>query len=182
MYRILLCLSFLTISLAAVSQKYKPADEGSKVHFVIKNFGINTGGDLSGLAGDINFVPANVAACSFDVSVNVNTIDTDNGPRDKALRSSEYFDAEKYPRINIKSTKIYRTNKSTSGWYQFTGTLTMHGVTKPLAFLFKATKKGDDYLFTGGFIINRLDYGVGKNSTVLSNSVNVSLSVLAKKS
>lgn len=182
MSRLLLCLSFLIISFAAISQKYRPADEGSKVHFVVKNFGINTGGDFSGLAGDINFVPANVAACSFDVSVNVSTIDTDNESRDKALKSIEYFDAEKYPVINIKSTKINRTNKSSSGWYQFTGTLTMHGVTKPIAFLFRATKKDDGYLFVGGFIINRLDYGVGKNSSVLSNSITVSLSVLAKKS
>src|SRR5438045_7587500 len=105
MSRIIICLSFLAISFAAVSQKYKPVDEGSKVHFEIKNFGINTGGDLSGLAGDINFVPANVGACSFNVSVSVNTIDTDNGSRDKHLKSDEYFDAEKYPLITLKFIK-----------------------------------------------------------------------------
>jgi polyisoprenoid-binding protein YceI len=182
MQRLLLFLSFAAISFTAASQKYKPVDDGSKVHFTIKNFGIGTGGDLSGLAGDINFVPANVAACNFDVSVSVNTIDTDNGSRDSHLRSEEYFDAEKYPLITIRSTKINRTNKSAAGWYQFMGTLTMHGVTKPIAFLFRAIPKDSDYLFVGGFIINRLDYGVGKNSSVLSNSVNISLSVLAKKS
>ena len=182
MSRIILCLSFLAISFAAVSQKYKPVDDGSKVHFEIKNFRINTGGDLSGLAGDINFVSGNVADCSFNVSASVNTIDTDNGSRDKHLKSSEYFDAEKYPVITLKSTKIYPTNKTSSGWYQFTGTLTMHGVTKPIAFPFRATAKGIDYLFVGGFTLNRLDYGVGKNSSVLSNTVKVSISVLAKKS
>jgi Uncharacterized conserved protein len=182
MSRIILCLGLLAVSFAGISQKYKPADEGSKVHFVIKNFGINTGGDLAGLTGDINFVPANITACSFDVSVSVNTIDTDNGTRDKDLKSDKYFDADKYPVITIKSTKIYPTNKTALGWYQFTGTLTMHGITKPIAFPFRAIKKGNDYLFVGGFILNRLDYGVGKSSSVLSNSVNVSLSVLAKKS
>src|SRR4029077_5795237 len=90
-------------------------------------------------------------------------------------------EAETYPVITIKSAKINKTNKSSSsGWYQFTGTLTIRGVTKPIAFLFQSTKKGDDYLFVGSFEINRLDYGVGKNSTVMSNNVKVSLSVLAK--
>ena len=182
MTRILLSFSFLILSLTAVSQKYKPADEGSKVHFIIKNFGIDTGGDLAGLTGDINFNPANVAKCSFDVSVSVNTIDTDNDSRDKHLKSDSYFDAETYPVITLKSTKIFRTNKSSSGWFQFTGTLTMHGVTKPIAFPFQATKKGNDYLFVGGFTINRLDFGVGKNSSVLGDSVEVSISALAKKS
>jgi polyisoprenoid-binding protein YceI len=182
MSRLLFTFSFFILSFVASAQKYKPVDEGSKVHFIIKNFGIDTGGDLTGLAGDINFVPADITKSSFDVSVEVNTIDTDNGNRDKHLRSSEYFDVEKYPVITIKSTKINRTNKSASGWYHFTGTLTMHGVTKPIAFPFRATKKGDDYLFVGGFTVNRMNYGVGKNSSVLSNTVKISMSVLAKKS
>jgi polyisoprenoid-binding protein YceI len=182
MSRLLFTFSFFILSFVASAQKYKPVDEGSKVYFIIKNFGIDTGGDLIGLAGDINFVPADITKSSFDVSVEVNTIDTDNGNRDKHLRSSEYFDVEKYPVITIKSTKINRTNKSASGWYHFTGTLTMHGVTKPIAFPFRATKKGDDYLFVGGFTVNRMNYGVGKNSSVLSNTVKISMSVLAKKS
>ena len=181
MQRLLLSFLFLFAVSAASAQKLKPADEGSKVHFVIKNFGINTGGDFSGLTGEINFVSANVPASTFDVSVSVNTIDTDNEMRDKDLKKSSYFDAEKYPLITIKSTKINRTNKSSSGWYQFNGTLTMHGLTKPITFLFQQTKKSDGYLFVGGFIINRMDYGVGKSSSVLSNNVNISLSVLAKK-
>lgn len=182
MLRSLLSFSFLIISVTGIAQKYKPVDEGSKVHFIIKNFGIDTGGDIAGLTGDINFVPGDVIKSSFEVSVDVTTIDTDNNNRDSHLRSSEYFDAEKYPVITIRSTKINRTNKSSSGWYHFTGTLTMHGVTKPIAFPFRATKKGADYLFVGGFPLNRLDYGVGKNSSVLSNSVKVSITVLAKKS
>lgn len=182
MTRILLSFSFLLFSSVAISQKYKPVDEGSKIHFIIKNFGIDTGGDLAGLTGDINFTPARVATCSFDVSVSVNTIDTDNDSRDKHLKSSSYFDAETYPEITLKSTKINRTNKSSSGWFQFNGTLTMHGVTKPIAFPFQATKKGNDYLFVGGFNINRLDFGVGKNSSVMGNNVKVSISALAKKS
>ncbi|MDB5223108.1 MAG: YceI family protein, partial [Chitinophagaceae bacterium] len=164
------------------SQKYKPADAGSKVHFTIKNFGINTGGDFSGLSGNINFVPANIITSSFNVSVSANTVDTDNGMRDKELNGKTYFDAEKYPEITITSTKVNRTNKSAASWYYFSGTLTMHGVTKPIEFPFTAIKKGDDYLFAGSFTINRLDFGVGKNSSVMSNSVKVSLSVLAKKS
>ena len=182
MQRLLLSFSFLIFSFAAISQKYKPLDAGSKVHFIIKNFGIETGGDFTGLAGDISFIPANITTSSFDVSVSVKTIDTDNDMRDKDLKAKKYFDADTYPAITIKSTKIDRTNKSATGWYYFTGTLTMHGVTKPIEFPFSATLKGNDYLFVGGFTINRLDYGVGGNSAVLSNNVKVSLSVLAKKS
>jgi polyisoprenoid-binding protein YceI len=182
MSRIILCCAFLIVSFIAVSQKFKPSDAGSKVHFIIKNFGISTGGDISGLTGNINFSPSNISTSSFDVSVNVSTIDTDNEKRDNHLKSEDYFNAEKYPSINIKSSRINKLNKSATGMYYFTGTLTMHGIIKTIAFPFTVNRKGDDYLFVGGFSINRLDYGVGKSSSVLSNGVKVTLSVLAKKS
>lgn len=181
MSRILLFISFLLFSFSAVSQKFTPVDEESKVHFTIKNFGISTGGDLSGLTGDIIFLPGNMTGCSFNVSVKVNTIDTDNEKRDNHLKSEDYFDAEKYPSITIKSTRINKA-KAPPGKFIFTGTISMHGLSKSIVFPFTATKKGDDYLFAGEFQINRLDFGVGKNSSVLSNSVKISLSVLAKKS
>ena len=182
MSRSLLVFYFLIFSFTAISQNYKPVDAGSKVHFVIKNFGIETGGELTGLSGNINFIPSKVTTSSFNVSVAVKTIDTDNDMRDKELRDKKYFDADTYPVIIIKSTKIDPTNRTGTGWYYFTGTLTMHGVTKPIEFPFTATLKGNDYLFAGEFSINRLDYGVGGNSSVLGNTVKISLSVLAKKS
>ena len=182
MNRLIVTICSLIFSLQVISQNYIPVDNGSKVHFTIKNFGISTGGDLSGLKGTISFDPANLPSSDFNVSVDVKTIDTDSKSRDEHLVSQSYFDAEKYPVILIKSTKINTTNKSNSSVYYFTGTLTMHGVTKNVAFPFTATPKGDDYLFSGDFEINRLDYSVGESSAILSKTVKVSLSVLAKKS
>ena len=173
------CLLFISIQTTA--QKYLPGNTGSKVHFTIKNFGIKTGGELSAIKGEIFFFTSDLAACRFNVTVDASTIDTENGSRDGHLKGSEYFDAEKYPVITITSTKIDKTNKTEAGYYYFTGSLTMHGITKVIAFPFKAEKTNDDYLFTGEFELNRLDYGIGDKSAVLSNTVTVSLSVLAKK-
>ncbi|MBA2250393.1 MAG: YceI family protein [Chitinophagaceae bacterium] len=182
MYKFILVSFFSFLFLKTFSQNYKPADAGSKVHFVIKNFSINTGGDISGLKGNVVFNPSALAKSLFDVSVDVNTLDTDNGSRDAHLKSDDYFDAAKYPVITIRSAKIDRTNRTSAGYYFFTGTLTLHGITKEISFPFKAKQQGNDYLFTGNFEINRVDYGVGDNSSVMSKTVKISLSVLAKKS
>ncbi len=167
---------------ATQAQKYAPVDQGSKIHFVIKNFGINTGGELTGLKGDIIFFTTDLAACKFNVSVSSSTIDTDNESRDKHLKNEEYFDVEKYPEITLASTKVEKTNKTGDGYYFLSANLTIHGITKAVSFPFHAEKQNADYLFTGDFEINRLDFGVGESSAVLSNTVKVSLSVLAKKS
>src|SRR6185312_10183887 len=173
-------LAFLILlSINAHSQNYTPLDAGSKVHFIIKNFSINTGGDFSGLKGQIVFSPEKVADSKFDVTVSAATIDTDNEMRDKNLASDEYLDAAKFPVIKMVSTK---TNKTTDGFYFFTGDLTIKGVTKSISFPFQVKKTSDGYLFTGSFDIDRTDFGVGEKNIVLSNKVSVSLSVTAKKS
>lgn len=171
---------FLLLADASFAQKYKPLEDGSKIHFVIKNFGINTGGDFQGLSGEIIFDPEKLAQSSFNVTVKAVTIDTDNKSRDKNLKE-DYFEAEKFPEIRIVSTKVDKTNKSEDGYYFFTGNVIIRDISKPIAFPFKAEKQNGNYLFTGEFQINRLDFNVGSNSTVLSNKVNVSLKVLAKK-
>lgn len=172
---------FIFFTSAAQAQKYIPLDAGSRVHFVIKNFGINTGGQLTGLKGDINFSTTDLAACRFNVTVSTSTIDTDNESRDRHLKGEEYFDAAKFPDITLVSTKVSKTNKTDDGYYFLTGNLTIHGITKPISFPFHTELKNNNYFFTGDFEINRLDFEVGESSAVLSNTVAVTLSVLAKK-
>lgn len=172
----ILCFSVLI----GVAQNYVPVDDGSKVHFVIKNFGINTGGDFQGLDGDIFFDPSKIKQCFFQVTVEAKTVDTDNNSRDDNLHDPEYFDVGQSPRIMIVSTKIDKTNKTDEGYYYFTGKLIIKGVSKPLAFPFHAEKKGSGYFFTGEFSLNRLDFEVGSKSSVLSHKVVVSLKVYAK--
>ncbi|MEO7316699.1 MAG: YceI family protein [Ginsengibacter sp.] len=176
-----LLFSFLVLfSVHASAQNFVPADDGSNVHFTIKNFGFNTGGDFKGLKGTIFFNPSFPSTATFSVNISSATINTDNETRDKDLREELYFHVEKFPEISLVSTKIDKTNKTDDGFYFFTGNLTIKGVTKPVSFPFKAEKVLNNYLFTGEFSINRLDFGVGEKSTVLSQKVIVNLKVLAK--
>lgn len=171
-------LIFSTFLLSAQAT-YTPVDAESKVHFVIKNFGIRTGGDFSGLNGTIKFSPENYAASVFDVTVDANTIDTDNNSRDGHLRKAEYFDVATYKTIHFKSTKVVLS--SVKGRFYIYGDLTIKGVTKPVEFGFGATAKDGGYVFDGEFSINRRDFGVGGSSISLSDNLTVSLSVFAKK-
>ena len=122
---------FLSFSIKTNAQQ-KPVDEKSKVSFTIKNFGLNTSGTLQGLNGTIKFDDANPSASSFDVSVNVNTINTGIDNRDNHLKKEEYFNVEKYPTITFVSNGIKKDNDG----YSVTGNLTIKGVTKSISFPF----------------------------------------------
>ena len=173
----------ITAFLLCINSSYSqrilaPMDEVSKVHFVIKNFGIKTGGDFTGLKGTMKFDPNNLSAWAFDVTIDASTINTDNGSRDGHLRKEEYFDVKKYPTIRIVSTKIQATDKP--GVYLLNANLTIKGITKPIKFTFKANSSNAGYLFTGEFPMNRRDFNVGGNSVSLADNLKVSLSVFAK--
>ncbi len=165
------------VSLTAQST-YTPVNDASKVHFVIRNFGLKTGGDFSGLKGTIKFDPTNLTTSSFDVTVDAATVDTDNSSRDGHLKRSDYFDAATHKTIRFKSTKITRSSKA--GRLYIYGNLTIKGVTKPVEFGFGATPKDGGYVFDGSFTINRRDYGVGGSSVSLSDNLTLTLSVFAK--
>lgn len=179
MKRFLSAALFSSFAIAGFSQLYTPADAGSKVRFVIRNFGINTGGTFQGLQGSISFDPANPTAASFEVSVDANTVDTDIEARDNHLRKAEYFNVKEFPQLSFKSSRITRSN--TAGYLFMFGTITIKGVSKEISFPFKATEKDGGILFEGEFKLNRRDFGVGRRSLSLADELNVELSVFAKK-
>ncbi|CAN5570123.1 YceI family protein [soil metagenome] len=172
-------LLFLTLLFGySRAQIFLPVDEGSSVKFSIKKFGFSTNGSFTGLKGKILFDASNTAITSFMVTVDAGSVNTDNSTRDKHLRKEDYFDAVKYPLISFGSTNITR---DATGKFLITGNLTIKGVTKQISFPFTAVAQNNAYLFSGSFTINRRDFGVGGNSMVLADNLQVSLNVFAKK-
>jgi polyisoprenoid-binding protein YceI len=159
-----------------VVARYTPEDQGSSVTFTIKNLGFKVNGTFTGLQGIIGFDPKHLSGAAFDVSVDAATVNTDNSMRDDHLKGAGYFDVQHYPRIRFVSTSV--SARGMSGRYIISGKLTIRDTTKEITFPFTATPKGDDYIFSGEFNINRKDFKIGGSGTI-SNSLTVSLSIFA---
>ena len=67
------------------------------------------------------------------IAIDANTIDTGFPLRDDHLRTSDFFDVEKYPTIVFQSERLVPQGDS----WMLTGKLTMHGVTKTIAIPFR---------------------------------------------
>jgi polyisoprenoid-binding protein YceI len=150
----------------------------SAITFEIKNLGINTGGSIGGLAAKVNFTPANLSASSIEASVDVNTINTDNSSRDEHLRNADFFDVVRYPKISLKSVAF--KHKSGNN-YVGTFILTIKDKSKQIEMPFTFLDKDNTLGFKGTFKINRLDFGVGSESMILSNDVTVTIDCEGKK-
>jgi polyisoprenoid-binding protein YceI len=89
-------------------------------HIPIKSLAIAT--DSSGMPTQV------------DVVMMPGHLDTDNHERDTDLRSSNYFDVDKYPTMSFKSKSVKATGKTKDGRTSFAlmGMLTIKNVTKPV--------------------------------------------------
>jgi polyisoprenoid-binding protein YceI len=179
MQKIFFAIGLCCLSYFSMAQKYTPSETDSKVQFVIKNFGIKVDGQLKGIKGSISFDPSELNNSNFNVSVNANTINTDNTARDKHLKKADYFHVEQFPLISFVSSKI--TQRATVGQYKVAGNLTIKGTTKPIEFDFTANPTNKGYQFKGAFTINRRDFKVGGNSLPLSDNLTVELDITALK-
>ena len=134
-------------------------------------------GSFTSMSGDIYFDDADLVNSKFNLSIDVSTISTGNGMRNKKAQTSEWFNATTYPNIKFKSTSIV---KSTTG-YLITGDLTMRGITKTYSIPAVKTKSGNTITFSGSFSVDRIEFKVGKKSTVVPDKMVVTYVVPATK-
>ena len=163
----------------------------SNVYFSVDHIFSKVNGHFNEFTTDIKFDPADLEGSKFDFEIQVSSIDTNIGKRDKHLQSGDFFDAATYPLMTFKSSKI---SDKGNGMYDVAGTLTVKEKDYDLILPLKLegvkehpAKKGTDVAgFNGRITIDRLAHGVGSGKFydmgVVGKDVDVfvSLEVLSK--
>ncbi|MGD0674442.1 MAG: YceI family protein [Polyangiaceae bacterium] len=139
--------------------------------------------------GTLAFDEANVAASHVEVSIDVASVDTREPQRDAHLRSGDFFEAEKFPQMTFKSTKV----QGTAAAFKVTGDLTLRGVTKSVVLDVEYAGRtahpqmGERAGFSAHTSIMRKDFGVTYNQVLeagglaLSEKVDITIEIEAIK-
>ncbi len=113
----------------------------------------------------------------FQITLQTASITTDNDQRDKHISSPDFFDVATFPAITFTSNGITKTSDK---HYKLNGNLTLHGVTKPVAFdlwyrgtIVNPMSKADDAGFQLTGTIKRSDFNLGSKypGAVVSDEV-----------
>ncbi|MBS1647791.1 MAG: YceI family protein [Bacteroidetes bacterium] len=142
----------------------------SNINFKIKNAGIYVSGVFSGLQAHIQFDSSKSFDNKIEASISVNTLSTGNSMRDKHLKKEDYFFTEKHPTISLVSTAL---SKQASGTYKGFFMLSIKDTHRLIPILFSFYERDKKAVFSSHFTLNRLDYGIGSSSLILSNEVSV---------
>lgn len=103
----------------------------SHIGFAVRHMLVSTvRGQFNVFSGTLNIDEAHPEKSWVEAEADVASIDTREAARDNHLRSADFFDAEKFPKLTFKSTNVAKDGDD----YKVTGDLTIHGVTKPVVF------------------------------------------------
>ncbi|MCO5190831.1 MAG: YceI family protein [Anaerolineae bacterium] len=102
----------------------------SQIQFSVRHMMISkVRGTFEQFNGSINYDEVNPTNTTVDIAVDITSINTRDEQRDAHLRSADFFDAENFPMMTFKSTRVEQVNKHNGRLY---GDLTIRGVTKPV--------------------------------------------------
>lgn len=113
----------------SVKTKWALDPAHSEVNFKVKHLVISSvTGTFKSFEGGFETDHEDFSNADIDFSLDVNSIDTNQEQRDVHLKSADFFDQEKYPKISFKSTSFIKSGED----YELTGNLNVKDVTKPI--------------------------------------------------
>lgn len=146
----------------------------TQVTFSVSHMGISPfAGTFSGASGTMTLDPANLAATKLSVTIPTASVQTTSSKLSEELVSADWLDAAKFPSATFIAAKV---TPHGSGMAMIDGTLTLHGVSKPItimAHFFGAAQnpmsKKDSIGFLARAQIKRSDFGVSKYVPMVSD-------------
>lgn len=137
----------------------------SKVGFTAATVLFDVDGHFGDFDVSIDGDPSKPETVKVEANIDVASLNTDNAKRDNHLKSPDFFDAGKHPKIRFASTRV----KAKGAQLIVTGNLTMHGVSKLVSIPFKVAKGKngagvDTTTYKGKLTIDRNDYRIGTDS------------------
>jgi len=161
----------------------------SIVEFAVKHFVVTTvKGRFRQFEGTLQVDEGHPESAVVSASIDVASIDTNEPSRDAHLRSDDFFNAEKYPKITFRSTRVEPVDDA---HFKLVGELTLRDVTREVVLDGEYEGQVDDpwggrrAAFTATTEISRKEFNVRWNQliegggAVVSDNVKITLEIEA---
>lgn len=121
--------------------------QGGGFHGVFKSFD-----------AEITYDPANLENATFDVTVQLASVDTQASERDDTLKGADFFDVSKTPHAHFVTQSF---SKTADGAVVAHGTLQLHGHTQPVTLTVDFMPTDNGATLDVATTVQRLDFGLG---------------------
>lgn len=168
MKKVSLLLLIIALGYTNAQTKWTFDKAHTKVQFKVSHMVISeVTGQFKSYDGTVETSKDDFTDAKINFTIDVNSIDTDNEQRDNHLKSDDFFNAEKFPKITFVSKSFKKVGDKK---YKLTGDLTIRNFTKQveLDVTYNGTVKDPWGNTRAGFKvagrINRFDFGLKWNA------------------
>lgn len=167
---------------AAVPQ-WQIVPEESKLTFTGTQNGAPVSGEFKSFSGTIAVDPNDLKHSSFDIVIDINSINTSYSEIKDTLLTADWFNVKLFPKAEFKSTEItQQPDKS----YQAKGTLTIRDKSAAVTLNFTSEQPTPDKgIVTGNSVIKRTQFGVGQGewagTSQVKDDVTINFKVVGTK-
>jgi polyisoprenoid-binding protein YceI len=151
----------LLCSLTTAAAEFHFDQTSSQLSFKGSYDGEPIDGKFEKFTGTVQLDFTKINDARFDVTIDVNSLNSDYTDRDDMLRSDAWFDVKKYPSARFISSKACTAVNSKIDGIRLScpGNMTIHGKSKSLALNLVIDPKTQNVI--GDTAIKRRDFGIG---------------------
>ena len=180
--RFFFILVFALFCQPSVAANYQLEPVHTQILFFCDHLGFSKSqGEFLKFRGSFSFDPKNVRASTAQVTIDAASVDMDHQKWNDHMRNEDFFDVEKFPTIEFKSTKAEAVSANS---IKLHGKLTMLGHTEPVVLNVTHNKSGV-HPFSGKYIsgfsattsVKRSLFGMNYGLPALGDDIEIRLEI-----
>jgi len=152
----------------------------SSIGFEFRQMGVPVKGGFKRFATQMAFDPAKPEAARAQIEIDLASIDAGSPEADEESAGKLWFNRSVYPKATFVSSQIRALGNNR---YEMRGTLTLKGRSRDMIVPVTYTPGKNAATFDGGFVLKRLDFGIGEGMwadiATVANEVKVKFRIAA---
>lgn len=154
--------------------------EASEIRFSFRQMGVPMQGRFGEFQARLSFDPDRPEAAAAELVLALDSIDTGVPEMDEEAKKPDWFDVAAHPEARFVAERVSRT---ADGRIELRGPLTIKGKTREITVAVELRSAGKQAVFSGEFVLPRLDYDIGTgpwgDTSVVANEVRVTFELAA---
>jgi polyisoprenoid-binding protein YceI len=131
----------------------------STIHFEFRQMGVPVKGGFKRFTTQMVFDPARPEAARAQIEIDLASIDAGSPEADEESAGRLWFNRSTYPKATFVSSQVRALGNNR---YEMRGTLTLKGRSRDMTVPVTYMPGKNAATFDGGFVLRRLDFGIGE--------------------
>jgi polyisoprenoid-binding protein YceI len=163
--------------IAVTAGKVTITGDNTRIDFVGTKPGGKHDGGFSKLNGSVQLDPSGKQVASINVTIDTDSIWSDQPMLTNHLKSPDFFEVKAYPQATFVSTKIEPAMGKGGETHTIVGDLTLHGIKKQVSIPATIKLENNMLLIKGSLTINRKDFDVSYSQRPVDDNVAITVQV-----